>query len=218
MMLVQQVGLFYVQYRMKRTSILIIFVLFLFVGEYGRKFFCMINTVLMDFGIGGIVQPILASAALVASPIVSALLVICMCIWGKIFLCYSHHFNIDLDALLHRCSRGMYDTAMYHLIVRRLARVPAHDTFLARRIAGPGLAAEYFYQVSSPEVLAALESLIEQKELAMYRKYVESLLIKPINDYRLVSLFSPKNNRFTFALLQGIFRFSFSTVFSICYQ
>ena len=80
----------------------------------------------------------------------------------------------------------MYDNVIYHLIVKRFARIPAHNSFLARRTAGPGLAAEYFYQVSSPEVLAALEALIEQKELRVYRAYIEEILMKPVDDYRFV--------------------------------
>ncbi len=80
----------------------------------------------------------------------------------------------------------MYDTITYQLIVKRFARIPAHDSFLARRIAGPGLAAAYFYQVSSPEVLAALESLIEQNELKVYRSYVQNILMKPVDEYRFV--------------------------------
>ncbi|CAF3538364.1 unnamed protein product [Adineta steineri] len=133
-------------------------------GEYGRKLFCLINIVITDFLCCGIIQPILVLIALIASPIASLLLVI--------------------YALLHRCTRGMYDTVIYQLVVKRFARIPAHDSFHARRIAGPGLASEYFYQVSSPEVLAALESLIEQKELQVYRTYVEQILMKPVDEYR----------------------------------
>ncbi|CAF0814063.1 unnamed protein product [Adineta steineri] len=133
-------------------------------GEYGRKLFCLINIVINDFLCCGIIQPILVLIALIASPIASLLLVI--------------------YALLHRCTRGMYDTVIYQLVVKRFARIPAHDSFHARRIAGPGLASEYFYQVSSPEVLAALESLIEQKELQVYRTYVEQILMKPVDEYR----------------------------------
>ncbi|CAF4692902.1 unnamed protein product, partial [Rotaria sp. Silwood2] len=133
-------------------------------GEYGRKFFCLINILITDFLLCGIVQPILVLIALVFSPITSLLILI--------------------YALLHRFAGGLYDIIVFKLIIKRLARIPAHDTFLARRIAGPGLAAQYFYQVSSPEVLAALESLIEQKELKMYRSYIEEILTKPINEYR----------------------------------
>ncbi|CAF5055253.1 unnamed protein product, partial [Rotaria sp. Silwood1] len=133
-------------------------------GEYGRKFFCLINIIMTNFLLGGIIQPILALVGLIASPIASLL--------------------ITIYALLHRGFRGVYDQISYHLIVKRLARIPAHDTFLARRIAGPGLAAQYFYQVASPEVLAALESLIEQKELEFYRSYIEKILRKPIQEYQ----------------------------------
>ncbi|CAF4188508.1 unnamed protein product, partial [Rotaria sp. Silwood2] len=133
-------------------------------GEYGRKIFCLINIFITDFLLCGIIQPILVLIALIASPITSLLLVI--------------------YALLHRCTRGLYDKILYQLIVKRFARIPAHDGFLARRIAGPGLAAQYFYQVSSPEVLAALESLIEQNELKVYRSYIEQILMKPVDEYR----------------------------------
>ncbi|CAF0780260.1 unnamed protein product [Adineta ricciae] len=133
-------------------------------GEYGRKLFCLINIIMTDLLCGGVVQPVLVVLALIASPIVALLLVI--------------------YAFLHRCTRGMYDKIIYHLVVKRFARIPAHNGFLARRIAGPGLAAEYFYQVSSPEVLAALESLIEQNELKVYRTYVEQILMKPVDEYR----------------------------------
>ncbi|CAF4746596.1 unnamed protein product [Rotaria sp. Silwood1] len=133
-------------------------------GEYGRKFFCLINILITDFLLCGIIQPILVLIALILSPIISLLILI--------------------YALLHRFTGGLYDQIVFKLIIKRLARIPAHDTFLARRIAGPGLAAQYFYQVSSPEVLAALESLIEQKELNIYRLYIEEILMKPINEYR----------------------------------
>jgi hypothetical protein len=37
---------------------------------------------------------------------------------------------------------------MYHVIIKHQAKVPSHDTFVARRIEGPGLASNHFYQVS----------------------------------------------------------------------
>lgn len=118
------------------------------------------------------------------------------------------------DALLHRCTAGIYDEIIYQIVVKRFARIPAHDSFLARRTAGPGLAAQYFYQVSSPEVLAALESLIEQNQLIVYQSYVEQLLNKPIDNYRLVF---DKYSQIKFCcliLFQTIFQFSISTIFS----
>ena len=36
---------------------------------------------------------------------------------------------------------------MFHAVIRKRGRVPASNTFVARRTAGPGLASNYFYQV-----------------------------------------------------------------------
>jgi hypothetical protein len=36
-------------------------------------------------------------------------------------------------------------------VIKKRARVPAGDSFVVRRIAGPGLASNYFYQVRGPE-------------------------------------------------------------------
>ena len=41
----------------------------------------------------------------------------------------------------------MWDTFMFHAVIKKRGRVPAQDGFIARRIAGPGLASNYFYQV-----------------------------------------------------------------------
>ena len=36
---------------------------------------------------------------------------------------------------------------MFYLILKPNARIPSYDTFVARRIGGPGLASNHFYQV-----------------------------------------------------------------------
>lgn len=36
---------------------------------------------------------------------------------------------------------------MFHGVIKSRGRVPSSDGFVARRIAGPGLASNYFYQV-----------------------------------------------------------------------
>lgn len=47
----------------------------------------------------------------------------------------------------------MWDTVMFHAIIKNRGRVPIQDGFVARRIAGPGLAANYFFQVTCNIVL-----------------------------------------------------------------
>ena len=50
---------------------------------------------------------------------------------------------------------------MFYLVLKPRARIPSRDTFFARRFAGPGLASNYFYQISVEQGLAALEANIE---------------------------------------------------------
>jgi hypothetical protein len=42
----------------------------------------------------------------------------------------------------------MWDAAAFHMLIKKRGRVPASDSFVVRRIAGPGLASNYFYQAS----------------------------------------------------------------------
>jgi hypothetical protein len=36
---------------------------------------------------------------------------------------------------------------MYYIVIKPRSRIPINDSFVAKRIAGPGLASNYFYQV-----------------------------------------------------------------------
>lgn len=42
---------------------------------------------------------------------------------------------------------SLYDRLIYYVVLRRLAKVPAINTFVARRIAGPGLSSTIYFQV-----------------------------------------------------------------------
>ena len=55
------------------------------------------------------------------------------------------------------------------LLVSKRARVPLGDGFLARRIAGPGLAGAYFYQIRTEQALFALETKMELDQLRAYK-------------------------------------------------
>jgi len=63
-------------------------------------------------------------------------------------------------------------------VLLRFARVPGHDSFLAWRIAGPGITAKYCFQIRSDIALLALTARLESEELNLF----ESLAIKEINE------------------------------------
>jgi hypothetical protein len=50
-------------------------------------------------------------------------------------------------AVVRRGFRAVYDGVMFHAVIKSRGHVPSQDGFTVRRIAGPGLASNYYYQV-----------------------------------------------------------------------
>lgn len=58
-------------------------------------------------------------------------------------------FDFDHSAAMIRCCcRLIWDVAMFHFLIKRRGRVPSSDSWLVKRIAGPGLSNEHFFQVA----------------------------------------------------------------------
>ncbi|XP_013411124.1 uncharacterized protein LOC106174227 isoform X2 [Lingula anatina] len=93
-------------------------------------------------------------------------------------------FFIMLGGLVRRGGRGVWDTLMYHLVIKKRGRVPAHDGFVAKRTAGPGLASNYFFQIRPEQALAALESEMERHELEAWQENILKTIEKPLDEYR----------------------------------
>jgi len=85
--------------------------------------------------------------------------------------------------LLLNLLRQLYDCFAFCLIIRRCARVPASDSFTARRTAGPGLSAGFSYQVSPAVALAALQQQLELLELELHEKRLYRLAEQPEQDF-----------------------------------
>lgn len=85
------------------------------------------------------------------------------------------------------------DSLVYQLIIRPRSRVPAAEGCLVRRIAGPGLDADFYYQISKEQALAALEARLEADRLLAYRRQTERLIRRPAEEFRtfVQQVFSP---------------------------
>lgn len=54
----------------------------------------------------------------------------------------------QIVAVIRYWIRVVWDTIMFHLVIKNRGRIPASDSFVVKRIAGPGLTSDYYYQVS----------------------------------------------------------------------
>ena len=73
---------------------------------------------------------------------------------------------------------------MFHLIIKKRGRIPASDSFVVKRIAGPGLASDYYYQIKPEQALASLEARMELDELSAYQHEMEQIIMQPTKDFR----------------------------------
>jgi hypothetical protein len=90
---------------------------------------------------------------------------------------------IGLGASVRAGIRSFYDWVMYYLVVKPRGRIPTHDTFLARRVLGPGLSSGYYYQVRTADVLSALRLQLELDELGIYQNNMQKRINRPFNRY-----------------------------------
>lgn len=81
-----------------------------------------------------------------------------MLCYGRIMVDVHRKCNISYEfakliflsavAVIRYWVRVFWDTVMFHLVIKNRGRIPASDSFVVKRIAGPGLASDYYYQVS----------------------------------------------------------------------
>lgn len=73
--------------------------------------------------------------------------------------------------------RLFWDSITFHLFIKKCGRVPASDSFAVKRIAGPGLALDYYFLVKPEQALAAFEAKMELDELQVIMMIVLQLLV-----------------------------------------
>jgi len=52
--------------------------------------------------------------------------------------------------IVRRGLRSVWDAFVFHAVIKKRGLIPSRDGFTVRRIAGPGLASSYFFQVTMP--------------------------------------------------------------------
>jgi hypothetical protein len=82
----------------------------------------------------------------------------------------------SLLSVLRKCLRDGWDVVIFQLLIRKQARMPMNDTFLAKRIAGPGMASTYYYQIKTEQALASLETVMDLDRLLAFKVCLDFVL------------------------------------------
>ncbi|KAG9390556.1 hypothetical protein J8273_7907 [Carpediemonas membranifera] len=75
--------------------------------------------------------------------------------------------------------RTLYDAAMFFVIIRPRANVPAFDTFVAIRVAGPGMSRRHKMMIPNHVALIFLKAYLERRTMQFFETYVERQIAQP---------------------------------------
>ncbi|GAB6027230.1 hypothetical protein CHUAL_001518 [Chamberlinius hualienensis] len=99
------------------------------------------------------------------------------------FICPIISLFIVIWALLKWGASRMWDTIMFHIVVKRRGRIPVSDGLLVKRIAGPGMTSNYYYQIVPEQCLIAFEAKLELEELTAFYEETYLLIKQPQNTF-----------------------------------
>lgn len=80
--------------------------------------------------------------------------------------------------------RQFWDSITFHLFIKKCGRVPSSNSFVVKRIAGPGLVLNYFYSIKPEQALAAFEAKMEMDELMAFQQAMEKQIFQPQRDFK----------------------------------
>lgn len=79
--------------------------------------------------------------------------------------------------------RLLWDSLTFHMFIKKWGRVPSRNGCAVRRIAGPGLALDYFFIIKPEQALAAFEAKMELDELQAFQHHMETVILQPQHDF-----------------------------------
>lgn len=99
------------------------------------------------------------------------------------FICPTASVVVLLVGAARYSLRLLWDSLTFHLFIKKCGRVPASDSFAVKRIAGPGLALDYYFVIKPEQALAAFEAKMELDELQAYQHSMERVILQPQKDF-----------------------------------
>ncbi|XP_055375175.1 uncharacterized protein LOC129607934 isoform X2 [Condylostylus longicornis] len=133
--------------------------------DSSRNRYCIfLEALIWNILIQGCIQPL--AAVLVAS-----------------IICPLASVTVLIVGVIRYSSRLLWDSLTFHLFIKKYGRVPASDSFAVRRIAGPGLALDYYFVIKPEQALVEFEAKMELDELQAYQHAMERIILQPQKDF-----------------------------------
>ncbi|QKF93535.1 hypothetical protein QKU48_gp0077 [Fadolivirus algeromassiliense] len=89
---------------------------------------------------------------------------------------------IYLWGLISNGTRYLYDTSIYHLILKYRAKIPSENGFLVKRISGPGLSNQYFYLITHNLATVLIQYQLERMEMDAFASQMRNRINMPLQN------------------------------------
>lgn len=129
-----------------------------------NRYFVIAEALLLDIALKGMLQPLVALIV-------------------AFVICPAFSLIILTIGVVRYCLRLVWDSLVFHVIIKKRGRIPASDSVIVKRIEGPGLNNNYFYQIRPEQALAAFEAKLELDELAAFQHQMEQKILQPQKDF-----------------------------------
>lgn len=133
-------------------------------NETRNRYCIFLEAVVWNMIIQGLLQPIVA-------------------IFVAALLCPIAAVSVFCVGVTRYWARICWDSTMFHLFIKKCGRIPSNDSFAVKRIAGPGLALDYYFAVKPEQALAAFEAKMELDELQAFQQSTEKHIFQPQRDF-----------------------------------
>ncbi|XP_063825249.1 uncharacterized protein LOC135074798 [Ostrinia nubilalis] len=129
-----------------------------------NRFLVLFEVIIWRIVILGVLQPIVAFiVAVIICPLCALLLLVGGVSWWGV--------------------RGLWEQLAWAAVIRRAARVPAHESAFCRRVRGPGLHTRTYYQITCAQAVAAVVARGELESLSAWASELELAIERPLRDY-----------------------------------
>lgn len=73
---------------------------------------------------------------------------------------------------------------MFYSLIKPKGRLPSGNSWIVKRVMGPGLAPEFYFEISIEQALIAFQAKLETEELNVYYLKTSQKIAEPLQEYK----------------------------------
>ncbi|ODM94685.1 hypothetical protein Ocin01_11990 [Orchesella cincta] len=106
------------------------------------------------------------------------------CLIGALVLCPTVSGLIALCSVFNYGVRIAWDSLMFYSLIKPKGRLPSGNSWIVKRVMGPGLAPDFYFEITIEQALIAFQAKLETEELNVYYHKANQKISEPLTEYK----------------------------------